>query len=138
MPHRTFAEARRIISRNDDRDDLIQEYDRKVKEAQDRMKQLNAPQRIALNRDLDNLTKAAVTNADRMEQLKRDLEAKRLPQDEFQSHVRALSNDMKVIERKAARTKDRLLILDDREQNAPEALDRIAQTTGMGKMVFNF
>lgn len=140
MPHRTFAEARRAIARANDPEQWQREFDRKVAEATDRVRQHNAPQRQRLEGELAKLAKAAEQNRDALQAAAEDRAKKRLAERDFRAKRDRLAHDQRVVMARAERVQARLASLDGMEENAPETLDRIARTTNLqqAKTEFNF
>jgi hypothetical protein len=131
MPHRTFTEARRALSRANDPEKLKEEFDRKVAEATDRVRQHNAPQRQRLEGELAKLAKAAEANRDALKAAAEDRAKQRLAERDFVAKRDRLAQDQRVVMARAERVQARLASLAELEQNAPETLDRIASTTGL-------
>jgi uncharacterized protein YbjT (DUF2867 family) len=138
MPQRTFTEARRIVSRADDNPQMQQEFDQAEEQARERVRRYSAPQRQKLDKELADLTQAAERNRDALRQAVDDLVRKRLVQSDFNRKRDKLAQDQRVVVARAERVRARVAQLDRMEEDAPDTLDRIARSTGMGKTDFSF
>lgn len=140
VPQRTFAEARRLASRADKPDAWMRELGDREKEARQRVRAMDAPQREKLEAELTGLAESAKANTKAAQRLRDALASATspLPHGTARAQLAELTRQQAYVRQRATAARQRLAALDQREERATDVVDRMAQNTGLGKPKFSF